>query len=316
MTTRLLKNLVRALALGAVAFALSGCEMALMSPKGDVGLQQKNLILIATGLMLLVVVPVIVLSLYFAWKYRASNQGAEYRPEWSHSTAIEVVVWAVPCAIIAILGVITWKTSHSLDPYRPLESEVRPIRVQAVSLDWKWLFIYPDYGVASVNELAFPVDTPLSFRITSDTVMNAFFIPALGSQIYSMAGMETQLHLNAREQGVFPGFSSNYSGSGFSGMRFSAIATTPEGFEQWVAKARASTETLDAGSYAALAKPSEHDPVRYYTAAQPELFNQIVMKYMGHEDHEHGFAGSDHGLPMCRTPVAALDGVHVSAVTE
>lgn len=213
----------------APALLLGGCDMTLFNPKGQVGMDERTLIITATLLMLIVVIPVIVMTLAFAWKYRASNTQAEYKPDWHHSNRIEAVVWLVPCVIIAILGWITWESTHKLDPYRPLDSEVKPVTIQAVSLDWKWLFIYPEQGIATVNEIAFPKDTPVNFQITSDSVMNSFFIPQLGSQIYSMAGMMTKLHLIANEEGVFDGISANYSGGGFSGMRFKAIATSEQG---------------------------------------------------------------------------------------
>ena len=243
-------------------------------------MQERTLILTALGLMLVVVVPVIVLTLYFAWRYRASNHDATYAPKWSHSTAIEVVVWTVPCIIVAILGVITYRTSHSLDPYKPLVSDVKPITVEAVSLDWKWLFIYPDYGVASVNEMAMPVGTPVNFKITSNTVMNSFFIPQLGSQIYSMAGMTTKLHLIADHPGSYAGLSANYSGAGFSDMHFQAIATSQQGFDQWIKKLRAAGTPLDTASFTALAKPTIKAPVSYYGSVAPGMFTRIVNQYM------------------------------------
>lgn len=252
-----------------------------MSPKGDVGVQEKSLILTATWLMLVVVIPVIAMTLWFAWRYRSSNTKATYAPKWSHSTAIEVVVWTIPCIIIAILATITWRTTHALDPYKPLESQAKPITIQAVSMDWKWVFIYPDYGVASVNELALPTNVPVHFEITSDSVMNAFFIPQLGSQIYAMAGMETQLHLIANQPGSYAGLSSNFSGPGFSDMHFTAIATSSQGFQDWIDKAKASAQSLDDQTYHALAQPSEKVPVTYYTNVQPGLFNRIIAQYMG-----------------------------------
>jgi cytochrome o ubiquinol oxidase subunit 2 len=221
------------------------------------------------------------MTLYFAWRYRASNTKATYAPKWSHSTAIEVVVWTVPCIIIAILAMITWRTTHELDPYKPLTSQVKPITIQAVSMDWKWVFIYPDYGVASVNELAFPANVPVNFQITSDSVMNAFFIPQLGSQIYAMAGMETKLHLIANEPGNYAGLSSNYSGAGFSDMHFTAMATSEQGFKDWINKAKASQLSLDGQTYHALTQPSEKMPVTYYANVKPGLFNSIIAQYMG-----------------------------------
>lgn len=264
-----------------LAVCLSGCNMEVLSPKGDIGMQEKSLILIATGLMLLVVIPVIAMTLYFAWRYRASNTKATYAPKWSHSTAIEAVVWIVPCIIIAILATITWRTTHALDPYKPLAHEAKPIRIQAVSMDWKWAFIYPDYGVASVNELAFPTNVPVHFEITSDSVMNAFFIPQLGSQIYAMAGMKTQLNLIASEPGSYAGLSSNYSGAGFSDMHFTANAMSQQGFEDWIKKAKASPISLDDRTYHALTQPSEKVPVTYYANVKPGLFDSIIGQYMG-----------------------------------
>ena len=176
---------------------------------------------------------------------------------------------------------ITWRSTHALDPYKPLVSDVKPVTIEAVALDWKWLFIYPDYGVASVNQIAFPVDTPVNFRITSATVMNAFFIPQLGSQINAMAGMQTKLHLIAREAGDYDGLSSNYSGAGFSDMRFKAIATSQQGFQDWLAKAKASAATLDLPAYRTLEQPSEKVPVSYYATVAPGLFEDILHKDMG-----------------------------------
>ena len=184
----------------AMAAFLSGCHYSVLDPKGQIAADEKSLIITATLLMLIVVIPVIVLTLWFAWKYRASNTSATYLPNWSYSHRIEAVCWAVPCAIIVVLGVLTWKTTHQLDPFRPIDSKVKPITIEVVSLDWKWLFIYPEQHIATVNEIQFPAGTPVNFRITSDTVMNVFFIPQLGSQIYAMAGMQTQVNLIANEE--------------------------------------------------------------------------------------------------------------------
>lgn len=272
--------------LGAAAIPLvSGCSSVLLSPKGDIGVQERSLILTALGLMLLVVVPVIILTLVFAWRYRASNPKAKYAPKWAHSTAIEAVVWVVPCVIVAILAVIAYRTSYSLDPYRPLDSKVKPIKVEVVAMDWKWLFIYPDYGVASVNQMAMPVDTPVNFKITSDTVMNSFFIPQLGSQVYAMAGMETKLHLIANAPGQYEGLSANYSGPGFSDMHFKAIATSQQGFMDWIKHAKSMPTALDSQTYKALAKPSMKLPVSYYSTVAPQMFGNIVNQYMAAGAH-------------------------------
>ena len=222
---------------------LSGCNWTLLDPKGQVGIEQKNLILIATGLMLLVVIPVIIMTLAFAWKYRASNKAATYTPDWSHSTKIEAAVWIIPILIIIALGYVTYHSTHKLDPYRPLDSDVKPVQIDVVALDWKWLFIYPEQGIATVNKIVFPANTPVNFRVTSDAVMNSFFIPQLGGQIYAMAGMQTHLHLLADEPGVFRGFSANYSGYGFSQMRFKAHSVTEPEFAQWVEAVKAGNGT-------------------------------------------------------------------------
>lgn len=258
---------------------LGGCQSAILNPKGQIGIDERNLLVTCTVLMLLVVIPVIVMAIVFAYRYRASRQH-RYEPQWQHSTPIEIVVWAIPCVIITVLGVLTWRSSHALDPYRPLDSDVPPLTIEAVSLDWKWLFIYPEQNIAVVNEMAFPEKTPLRFRLTSDAVMNSFFIPQLGSMIYAMAGMETKLHLIANEQGTFRGLSSHYSGQGFSGMHFNAIATDQAGFDAWVAKVKASGRSLDAAAYAELAKPSQNVPPTYYSSVQSGLFDTIIAKYM------------------------------------
>ena len=259
---------------------LGGCEMALFDPKGQIGVDEKNLILIAVGLMLLVVIPAIFMALFFAWRYRASNDKAAYAPNWDFSSKIEAVVWGVPFLIVTILGVVCWKSTHALDPARPIASQAKPINIEVVALDWKWLFIYPDQRIASVNEAAFPVNAPVRFDITSDTVMNSFFIPQLGSQIYAMAGMDAKLHLIANAAGAYDGESVNFSGDGFSGMSFKALALPDDAFTAWVAKARQSSARLDKAAYATLAKPSENNPVQYYAGVDPQLFGGIIGKHM------------------------------------
>ncbi len=235
------------LLLAVLPLVLAGCSSALLDPKGQIGEEQRTLILTSFGLMQIVVIPVIVMTLLFAWRYRRSNREASYRPDWHHSNLIEAIVWFIPCVIIVFLAVLTWYTSHSLDPHKTIEptaEQQEPMEIQAVSLDWKWLFIYPEQGIATVNEVAFPEDTPVRFRVTSGSVMNAFFIPRLGSQIYAMAGMDNDVHLVADEPGVYPGRSTNYSGAGFSDMTFDAHVGSEEEFEAWVAKVRESSESL------------------------------------------------------------------------
>ncbi len=286
--------------------ALSGCKGGILDPKGQIGIDEKNLIIIATVLMLLVVVPVIVMTLYFAWKYRDTQTHEIYAPKWAHSNKIEAAVWAVPIVIVIILGVITWVSTQELDPYKPIEGKGKHLTVEVVSLNWKWLFIYPEQGIATVNELVFPANVPVEYKITSESTMNSFFIPQLGSQIYSMAGMETKLHLIANEPGTFKGFSANYSGAGFTGMKFNAIATpTQAGFDKWVSdvKANSSANNLTHANYVELAKASENNPVAYYGKVEDSLFHTIIMKYMqAHGDmnkkhnamSEHGEMGMQH----------------------
>jgi len=259
--------------------------MVVMDPAGDIALQQRNLVLLSTALMLLIIIPVILMTLFIAWKYRASNTDAPYDPEWHHSTRIEVAVWAAPLAIIMVLGTVTWITCHTLDPYRPLSrlsatqplpSGVKPLEVDVVALDWKWLFIYPELGVATVNELAAPVDRPIAFKITSNTVMNSFYVPALAGQIYAMPGMETQLHAVINKPGEYEGFSANYSGAGFSDMKFKFKGLQPAAFDQWVAGVRANAGQMDRTAFSALAQPSIAEPVRRFATVDPTLFSDIL----------------------------------------
>nr|WP_245581828.1 ubiquinol oxidase subunit II [Phyllobacterium phragmitis] len=264
---------------------LSGCNMVVMSPSGDIARQQADLILVSTALMLIIIVPVIFLTLFFAWKYRQSNTEAPYDPEWSHSTRLEVVIWSAPLAIIIALGAITWMSTHKLDPYRPLDridaerpvaADVKPLTVEVVALDWKWLFIYPDYGIASLNEMAAPLDVPINFKITASSVMNSFYIPALAGQIYAMAGMETKLHAVINRTGEYEGFSANFSGSGFSHMRFKFHGLDPAGFDAWVASVRQKGSSLTRAAYQELELPSEKEPVRHYSTVDSGLYDAIL----------------------------------------
>ena len=276
----LIRNLCN-IALASTVLALSGCKGGILDPKGQIGIDEKNLIIIATVLMLLVVIPVIVMTLYFAWRYRDTRTHEIYVPKWAHSNKIEAVVWAVPIVIVIVLGVITWKSTQELDPYEPIKGKGEHLTVEVVSLNWKWLFIYPEQGIATVNELVFPANVPVEYKITSESTMNSFFIPQLGSQIYSMAGMETKLHLIANEPGTFKGFSANYSGAGFTGMKFNAIATPTEAdFDKWVANVKSNSNNLTHANYVELAKASENNPVAYYGKVEDGLFHTIVMKYM------------------------------------
>lgn len=270
------KLVSRAAILAGASVLLSGCDAVILDPKGPIGEAEKNLILFATGLMLLVVVPVIVMAVAFAWKYRASNTKAVYAPEWSHSGKIEAVVWTIPIIIILVLGTVTWITTHRLDPRQPIASAEKPLEVEVVSLDWKWLFIYPDQGVASVNELAIPAGRAVHFKLTSSGVMNAFFIPQLGSQVYTMSGMQSQLNLKADHPGEYAGISANYSGSGFADMHFTAKALDPAGFKAWIAKAKTEAP-LGKAEYAALMKPSTAK-VTIYGKVENGLYYRILNR--------------------------------------
>lgn len=260
---------------------LSGCDALLFDPKGPIAAEQSHLIILSFWIMMIVVIPVTIMTVVFAIKYRASNKNAEYKPTWEHSNLIEAVVWSIPLMIIITLGIITYQTSHSLDPRKALASETPPLRIQVVSLDWKWLFIYPEQEIATVNELAIPVDTPVEFLITSDTVMNSFFIPQLGSMIYAMAGMENQLYLEASEAGTYRGLSANYSGFGFSGMKFKAIAGSQSEFDAWVTTVKKSANSLSPEAYKTLSEKTKDHPVEYYSSVNPLLFNRIIEKYTG-----------------------------------
>ncbi|RYG10633.1 MAG: ubiquinol oxidase subunit II [Burkholderiales bacterium] len=280
-------RLGRLLLLSPALALLGGCNMVLMNPSGDVAMQQRDLILISTGLMLLIIVPVIALTLLFAWKYRQSNTEADYRPDWDHSTQLELVIWAAPLLIIIALGALTWISTHILDPYRPLSRldaqraippNTQPLVVEVVALDWKWLFIYPEEGIATVNEMAAPVDRPIMFKITSSTVMNSFFIPALAGQIYAMPGMETKLHAVINKPGEFEGFSANFSGAGFSGMRFKFHGLAGADFDKWVQTNKAGGARLTRAGYLQLEKPTERHPVQRYASVDPTLYDAVVNR--------------------------------------
>lgn len=258
-----------------------------MKPFGDIAQQQSQLIITAMVLMSLIVVPVIVLTLVFAWRYRSANKDATYTPQWDHSTRLELLIWGAPLLIIIALGAVTWISTHKLDPYRPIEridakrplvAGVKPFVVEVVALDWKWLFVYPELGIATVNELAAPVDRPIEFKITASTVMNSFYIPALAGQIYAMPGMQTKLHAVINTAGVYDGFSANYSGKGFSHMRFKFLGLAPSDFEQWVQSNKTAGNVLGRSDYLKLEQPSEKEPVRRYAAVDAGLYEAILNR--------------------------------------
>lgn len=259
---------------------LQGCsELVLFNPKGPIGESERQVIIIAFALMLIVVIPVIIMSVWFPLKYRASNTKAAYEPNWCKSNKIEAAMWLIPVAIIVALSVVAWRETHRLDPYRPIPSQARTLEVEVISLDWKWLFIYPEQQVAVVNQFVFPAKAPVHFRLTSDTVMTSFFIPQLGSQIYAMAGMQTQLNLLADAPGEFTGQNQQFSGAGFPQMSFPAVADTPENFEAWVAKVKRSPDRLDRARLTELCKPGVSESVQYFSSIEPGLFESIIAKY-------------------------------------
>lgn len=339
------QTILAVLSLSTISALLTGCggDLVLLNSKGPVAQGLSGLMMTAIYLMLLVVIPSIIMALWFGWKYRASNKDADYKPTWAHSTAIEIAVWGIPVIIIAILAYIAWWGSHQYDPYRPLDAEStkKPVDIQVIAEPYKWVFVYPEQQIATVNELRFPEQTPVHFHITSDFTMNSFFIPSLAGQIYAMAGMQTHLHVLANEPGVFRGFSSNYSGYGFSQMRFKAHSVSQADFDKWVADVKAGNgsnysavqkQDLDFAGLQALrdGERSEHQiegmiadaktpeekaaaealeklgtyphhphPVTYYSSVEPQLFKQVIGKYMSnyhgaeqaHADASHATAG-------------------------
>ncbi|GLS13720.1 hypothetical protein GCM10007935_11500 [Hydrogenophaga electricum] len=277
-------------ALAALA-GLTGCSKAVvLNPAGDIAAQQGHLVVQATLLMLVIIVPVITLTLWFAWKYRQSNAAnteADYAPDWHHSTMLELVIWSGPLLIIIALGAITWISTHKLDPYRPLDRisasqalspDVKPLEVQVVAMDWKWLFFYPEQGIATVNELAAPVNRPILFKLTSTTTMNAFYVPDLAGMIYTMPGMQTELNAVINQPGVYKGMSSHYSGAGFSGMTFKFHGLSDADFDQWVQKAKTEGQALDRATYVKLAEPSERDPVQRFASVESGLYDKVLNR--------------------------------------
>lgn len=267
---------------------LSGHNVAVLSPKGIIANEQRSLMVTATLLMAIVVVPVLALTFGIAWRYREGNKKATYSPNLSGNRIAETVWWLIPFVIIAILAGMAYTSSHSLDPYRAIESTKKPLRVQVIALQWKWLFIYPEQHVASVNHLPIPEDTPIEFTITADAPMNSFWIPQLGGQVYAMPGMSTKLHLQASEPGQYRGSSANLSGEGFASMTFTAQAMTEAEFKAWAAQAAKSKSKLTLDSYTELAKPSHNDkPTAYaFESTYSGLYDTVVMKYMTPQRNE------------------------------
>lgn len=260
-------------------------DSAVLNPTGLISLKEQDLIYIATPLMLIIVIPVLIMTFAICIRYRSSNKKAEYEPEWSHDTLAECIWWGFPCLIVLLLSIVTWVSSYHLDPFRPLRSGTKPIPIQVVALQWKWLFIYPEQKIAAVNFFQFPESTPLNFEITADAPMNSFWIPQMGGQIYAMPGMRTKLHLMAYEPGDYRGSSANLSGVGFAGMTFIAKSGSQEAFDKWVQSIKESENKLGPEEYSKLALPSENNHVEVFNLTDADLFDQIIMKYMMPSEH-------------------------------
>ncbi len=265
------------------AVALGGCTEGVLDPKGPIAADERQILFNALGIMLAIVIPTILATLGVAAWFRASNKRARYLPDFEYSGRLEVLVWAIPAMTVILVGGVAWVGAHDLDPRKPMASTTKPINVQVVSLDWKWLFIYPEQGIATVNQLTIPVGTPVNFELTSSGVMNSFFVPQLGSQIYTMAGMVTRLQLQADHPGSYRGLSANFSGNGFADMRFSVDAVSAEDFGRWVDAARSAGPVLDGSTYADLVKPSSAVAPFTYRAIAPDLFNDISSSPMQSE---------------------------------
>jgi len=275
--------------LGLMVVMSGGATHQVLDPYGVVGSQQRDLLFLATGLMLIVTLPVIILVIVFALRYHEGAKGRRFTPDWAHNNGLEVVWWGVPLIIVGVLSLVVWNTSHSLDPYRPLVSNQAPLKIQVVALQWRWLFIYPEQNLASVGEFAFPTNRPVEFTITSDAPMNSFWIPQLGGQIYAMSGMSTTLHLDATKTGDYRGVSANISGKGHANMTFTAKVRSNDEYQSWLKHVSSSDKTLDTQSYEALRHPSTSRDVAHYKLGSHDLYQTIVDRY----SHSH-MSGSSY----------------------
>lgn len=274
---------------------IAGCNRGILDPVGPVASAEKQILINSTAIMLAIIIPTMIATVAFAWWFRRGNTKAEYRPDWEYSGAIEMVVWAIPALTIMLLGGIAWIGSHDLEPSKPLDSPVQPLNVDVVSLDWKWLFIYPDQGVATVNQLVVPAGRPVNFRLTSATVWNSFFVPQMGTMIYTMPRMTTRLNLQADRPGVYEGLSSHFSGDGFPGMQFRVQAVAPQQFAAWAQGARGKGIALDGSAYAELSKPSSYVKPMTYGAVAPGLFDAIVANRAPQSPIPHNRPTSEQG---------------------
>jgi cytochrome o ubiquinol oxidase subunit 2 len=279
----------------ALSFLAAGCNRGVLDPVGPVAAAEKQILINSTAIMLAIIIPTMIATVAVAWWFRRGNKKAVYRPDWEYSGAIEMVVWAIPALTVMLLGGIAWIGSHNLDPGKPLKSDRPPLNVEVVSLDWKWLFIYPDQGVATVNQLVVPAGTPVSFRLTSATVWNVFFVPQMGTMIYTMPRMATRLNLQADRQGTFDGLSAHFSGDGFPGMQFKVQSLPQEQFAMWAQGARGSGPVLDGRGYAELSKPTSYVKPMTYGAVAPGLFDAIVANRVPAAPVQHNEPVSEQG---------------------
>jgi cytochrome o ubiquinol oxidase subunit 2 len=261
------------------AYYLSKANIAVLDPAGSIGRQQRDLMYLAVGLSMIVVIPVYFMLFFFAWRYREGNKKAKYQPEFDRSRLIESIWWGVPLAIISVLAVVAYQSSHNLDPYKPIQAQAKPLNIQVVALEWRWLFIYPEQNIATTNLVQLPINTPIDFDVTADAPMNSFWIPQLGGQIYAMSGMSTKMHLIADRTGSFQGVSANISGKGFADMSFTANSVSRADFDKWVGFVKQYRTELSFGSYQQLSKPTIDTAIDYYSHVSPELYHQVVNKY-------------------------------------
>ena len=264
----------------AINYYFKNSNFAVLNPAGNIGQSERHIMFLALILSLFVIIPVFCLTLLIVLRYRETNHKAKYSPEWDHSRVLETIWWVIPSIIILILSVITWTSSHQLDPARAINSTTKTLKIQVIALDWKWLFLYPEQNIASVNYLEIPTDTPVEFEITSDAPMNSFWIPQLGGQIYAMPGMSTHLNLMANKVGSYRGLSANISGAGFSGMTFTTRAISNDEFSAWVSSTQHLVTKFTQAEYDLLAQPSQNNKIAFYTDSDTALYDRVVMKYM------------------------------------
>lgn len=257
-------------------------SIALLSPEGKIAGQQTDLLLFASALSLIVIIPVFILAFFILGKYHEKNSSAKYDPNWDSSHKLEILWWGIPIILMVILAVVTWKSSHDLDPYKEIQSNKSPVTIQVVALEWKWLFIYPEQKIATVNHITVPEDRPINFKITADAPMNSFWIPKLGGQVYAMAGMETKLHLMADQKGTYQGVAANLSGEGHAGMKFTVNSVSEGDFATWINSTRQNQETLNKDNYIKLAEKSKDVPKKSYSNVDPNLYGSILYQYMHH----------------------------------